>query len=189
MRQVIIYANGFYNYSAHLGGWGTVIVYGEHTKELSGVFKDGNQYHACLMAALEGLRALKKEGLDVLILSSSSNMISPMQHRNRIERRLAAGEQSGEALWRELLQKMDKQHVTAGLIPMDSNDKYNRKSLSLGRQYIKLIPIFGTEEASSEKSTRPNGDAYKRGCNLMTMNGCIRQVKIEAKKNSLGSNH
>jgi ribonuclease HI len=59
MKHVTIYTDGACSGNPGPGGWGAVLVYGEHEKELSGGEKDTTNNRMELMAAIASLNALK----------------------------------------------------------------------------------------------------------------------------------
>ena len=56
----------------NIGGWGTILKYGDHEKELYGGEANTTNNRMELTALLEGLKALKRPGLDVEVFSDSS---------------------------------------------------------------------------------------------------------------------
>lgn len=59
--KVIIYTDGACSGNPGPGGWGAVLIAGENRKELSGGEKNSTNNRMELMAAIEGLNALKRE--------------------------------------------------------------------------------------------------------------------------------
>ncbi len=59
MKHVTIYTDGACSGNPGPGGWGAVLVYGEHEKELSGGEHDTTNNRMELMAAIASLGALK----------------------------------------------------------------------------------------------------------------------------------
>ena len=60
----------------NFGGWGTILEYGEHTKELYGGGANTTNNRMELMAVIEGFKALKREGLEVEVFSDSSYVMN-----------------------------------------------------------------------------------------------------------------
>lgn len=58
-RQVTIYTDGACSGNPGPGGWGAVLIYGEHEKELSGCEAETTNNRMELTAAIEALKALK----------------------------------------------------------------------------------------------------------------------------------
>ena len=60
----------------NFGGWGTILEFGEHTKELYGGEKNTTNNRMELTAVIEGFRALKRDGLKVEVYSDSSYVMN-----------------------------------------------------------------------------------------------------------------
>lgn len=58
-KQVVIYTDGACSGNPGPGGYGVVLLFGEHRKELSGGFRLTTNNRMELLGAIEGLRALK----------------------------------------------------------------------------------------------------------------------------------
>lgn len=74
MRQVDIYTDGACRGNPGNGGWGTILVYGKHEKELSGGERETTNNRMELTAAIEGLSALK-EPCEVTLYSDSKYLV------------------------------------------------------------------------------------------------------------------
>ncbi len=61
---------------SNIGGWGCVLRYGRSEKELCGGERDTTNNRMELTALIEGLRALKEEGLSLRIFSDSSYLVN-----------------------------------------------------------------------------------------------------------------
>jgi ribonuclease HI len=59
LEEVVIYTDGACLGNPGPGGYGAVLLYGEHRKELSGGFRHTTNNRMEIMAAIAGLRALK----------------------------------------------------------------------------------------------------------------------------------
>ena len=70
MKQVNIYTDGACSGNPGPGGWGTVLRFGEHEKELSGGEANTTNNRMELTAVIEGLRALKEPCLVTLTTDS-----------------------------------------------------------------------------------------------------------------------
>ncbi|HBN97027.1 MAG TPA: ribonuclease HI [Firmicutes bacterium] len=58
--RVKIYTDGACSGNPGPGGWGAILIHGSHEKELSGFVAETTNQRMELMAAIEGLRSLKK---------------------------------------------------------------------------------------------------------------------------------
>jgi ribonuclease HI len=61
------------------GGFGTILLWGGHKKELSGGYRFTTNNRMELMAVIAGLEALKKEGLKVTIYSDSQYVVKAVE--------------------------------------------------------------------------------------------------------------
>ena len=59
LKQVVIYTDGACSGNPGPGGYGVVMLFGDHRKELSGGFRRTTNNRMELLGAIEGLRALK----------------------------------------------------------------------------------------------------------------------------------
>ncbi len=70
MKKVEIYTDGACSGNPGAGGWGTILVYNGHEKELSGGEANTTNNRMEMMAVIEGLKALK-EPCEVVLTSDS----------------------------------------------------------------------------------------------------------------------
>jgi ribonuclease HI len=61
------------------GGYGTILIWGKHQKELSAGYRFTTNNRMELMAVIAGLEALKKEGLRVTIYSDSQYVVNAVK--------------------------------------------------------------------------------------------------------------
>ena len=108
MKAVTIYTDGACSGNPGPGGWGTILQFGPHQKELSGYEAATTNNRMELMAAIEGLRALK-EPCDITLYSDSAYLVNSFQ-RGWIDGWQRNGWQTAakkpvenQDLWQELL--------------------------------------------------------------------------------------
>lgn len=70
-NEIIIYTDGASRGNPGPGGFGTILMFGKHRKEISGGYKKTTNNRMELMAVIEGLKALKTNNLPVKIFSDS----------------------------------------------------------------------------------------------------------------------
>lgn len=78
MKKVILYTDGACSGNQHdenLGGWGTVLTYGDHQKELFGGEANTTNNRMEMQAVIQGLASLTSKDLIVDIYSDSSYVI------------------------------------------------------------------------------------------------------------------
>ena len=116
MKQVIIYTDGACAGNPGHGGFGTVLLYGEHRKELGGGFRRTTNNRMELLAVIEGLQALNRP-CEVTIFSDSKYIVDAVNKgwarrwqangwkRNREDKAL------NPDLWARLLELLDTHDV------------------------------------------------------------------------------
>lgn len=117
MKQVTIYTDGACSGNPGPGGWGAILMYGAHKRELSGGEADTTNNRMELTAVITGLAALK-EPCEVTLYSDSRYIIDAIQKgwakkwqanhwmRNAKEPALNAD------LWEQLLGLLERHPVT-----------------------------------------------------------------------------
>ena len=71
MPNVFIYTDGACSGNPGPGGYGTILTFGKHEKEMSEGYQRTTNNRMELMAVVKGLEALKQEGLDVTVVTDS----------------------------------------------------------------------------------------------------------------------
>lgn len=79
MKEVIIYTDGASRGNPGPGGYGAILKWGSHSKELSAGYKRTTNNRMELMAVIAALEALKKEFLNIVIYSDSQYVVKAVQ--------------------------------------------------------------------------------------------------------------
>ncbi len=77
--KITIYTDGAARGNPGPGGYGTVLLAGNHRKELSGGFRKTTNNGMELLAVIIGLEALKKEGFEVMVFSDSKYVVDAVE--------------------------------------------------------------------------------------------------------------
>jgi ribonuclease HI len=77
--MIRIYTDGAAQGNPGPGGYGTIMKYGGHEKELSEGFRLTTNNRMELLAVIKGLEAIKKEGLPVTIYSDSKYVVDSIE--------------------------------------------------------------------------------------------------------------
>ncbi len=75
-QEITIYTDGSSRGNPGPGGYGAVLMFGKHRKELSGGYKHTTNNRMELMAVIEGLKALKTKNIPVTIYSDSQYVVN-----------------------------------------------------------------------------------------------------------------
>src|SRR4051812_9076074 len=78
-QELIIYTDGASRGNPGPGGYGAILQYGGRSKELSAGYRRTTNNRMELMAVIEALRALKREGLNITIFSDSQYVVKAVQ--------------------------------------------------------------------------------------------------------------
>ena len=100
-NQLIMYTDGASRGNPGPGGYGTILFWGGHSKELSGGYRYTTNNRMELMAVIAGLEALKKEGLSVTVYSDSQYVVKAVEQgwlRNWIATDFKGGKKNRD-LW------------------------------------------------------------------------------------------
>ncbi len=121
MAKLRIYTDGGCSNNqsdTNFGGWGAILEYGDHKKELWGGEKDTTNNRMELTAVIEAFKALKKEGQQVEVFTDSSYVAQCFRQKWYVnwERNGWKNSQKkaveNQELWEELLSLVRKHQVS-----------------------------------------------------------------------------
>src|SRR5688572_12785211 len=78
-KRLVIYTDGASRGNPGPGGYGVVLQWGKHGKELSGGYRRTTNNRMELMAVIAALEALNREGLDITIYSDSQYVVKAVE--------------------------------------------------------------------------------------------------------------
>ena len=141
MKKVTLYTDGACSGNPGIGGWGVVLLYGEHTRKLSGSEAETTNNRMELTAVIEGLKKLKYP-CDVDVYSDSAYTVNGF-----LEGWVYAWEKSGwkkadrkpvlnDDLWRELLRLTRVHGVTFHKVKGHADNELNNTCDELARKAI-----------------------------------------------------
>lgn len=116
MKQVTIYTDGACSGNPGPGGWGAILLYGAHKKELSGGAPDTTNNRMELTAVIEGLKALKEPCM-VTVYSDSKYFCDGVQKgwvygwKKRGWKKSDGKPALNPDLWEELLTQLGRHQV------------------------------------------------------------------------------
>ena len=79
MARIRIYTDGGASGNPGPGGYGALLLYGEHRKELSGGFRRTTNNRMGLLAVITALEALKRPGMAVDVYSDSKYVVDAVE--------------------------------------------------------------------------------------------------------------
>lgn len=112
MALVEIFTDGACSGNPGKGGYGTILRFGPHEKELSEGYRLTTNNRMELMAVIAGLEALNKEGLQVRITSDSEYVVNAVSKGWVFNwERKNFKDKANPDLWKRFLVSYRKQHI------------------------------------------------------------------------------
>ncbi len=152
--QVTIYTDGACAGNPGPGGYGAVLIHGDMRKELSGGFRRTTNNRMELMAAIEGLRALKRPArvtlyTDSRYLADAINLGWVNGWKARGWRKSNKAPALNVDLWKLLLEQLARHHVTIQWVEGHAGVRENERADQLSVAAAKdrnLPPDTGYED-------------------------------------------
>ena len=125
MKTINIYTDGACSGNqneTNIGGWGAILEYGNHIKEMHGGEKNTTNNKMELSALCEALAALKEKGLKVNVFSDSSYLVNCFKEQWYIKWQKNGWMTSAKAavenreIWEKLIALMDGQEMQFYLV-------------------------------------------------------------------------
>ncbi len=113
MAKVTMYTDGGASGNPGPGGYGTLLMYGEHVKEMSEGFRLTTNNRMELMAVIVGLEALTRDGVEVDVYSDSKYVVDAVMKRWVFNwEKKGYKDKKNPDLWQRFLRIYRKHHVT-----------------------------------------------------------------------------
>ncbi len=128
MAVVEIYTDGAARGNPGPGGYGTILKFGPHEKELSGGFRKTTNNRMELLAVIKGLEALTRDGLDVNVFSDSKYVVESVEKRWVFGwERIAFKKKKNADLWKRFLPLYRKHNVRFYWIRGHNDHPFNER--------------------------------------------------------------
>jgi len=111
------------------GGYGTILMWKGHVKELSGGYRLTTNNRMELMAVIAGLEALKKEGLNIVIHSDSQYVVKAVEQgwlKNWIATNFKGGKKNKD-LWLRYFDLSEKNNIKFTWVRGHADNPYNNR--------------------------------------------------------------
>jgi Ribonuclease HI len=144
MKEVTIYTDGACSGNPGPGGWGAILLYGNHRKELSGGEAMTTNNRMELLSAIRALQALK-EPCKVHLHSDSAYLVNGFkmkwvenwQRNGWVNSRKQPVE--NQDLWKKLLSEMERHEVVFHKVKGHADNEFNNRCDELARAAIKKL--------------------------------------------------
>ncbi len=140
-KKIIIYTDGACSGNPGKGGWGAILKYGDHTKEISGYAELTTNNKMELQAVIEALKLIKKD-YDIEIFTDSSyvkNGITSWINTWKLNNWKTSKRESvkNKELWLELDELRQKYNINWNWVKGHADDELNNRVDELARLEIK----------------------------------------------------
>ncbi len=141
MEEVIIYTDGACSGNPGPGGWGTILMYKDNKKEISGGLKNTTNNVMELTAVIEGLKLLKFP-CNVHLYSDSAYVVNAFNQnwiKNWVKNNWKTSDKKdvkNKELWQELLSLTKTPKVTFHKVKGHADNEFNNRCDELARMAI-----------------------------------------------------
>ncbi|MFN0048269.1 MAG: ribonuclease HI [Cytophagales bacterium] len=150
--MVEIFTDGACSGNPGRGGYGVILRYNQHIKELSAGFRVTTNNRMELLATIAGLEALNKEGLDVTIISDSEYVINSVTKGWVFNwERKAYKDRANADLWKRFLISYRKHQVQFKWVRGHTGHPENERCDALAVAASRKKDLFVDEGFESEK--------------------------------------
>ncbi len=128
-KQLIIYTDGAARGNPGRGGYGTILMWGNTKKELSGGYRYTTNNRMEIMAVIAGLQTLKKVNLDITIYSDSQYVVKAVQEgwlKNWIATNFKGGKKNKD-LWLHYHDLAEKNNIRFVWVKGHASNPYNNR--------------------------------------------------------------
>ncbi len=128
-NELIMYTDGSSRGNPGPGGYGTVLFWGGHRKELSQGFRRTTNNRMELMAVIAGLEALKKDGIKITVYSDSQYVVKAWEQgwlKNWIATNFKGGKKNKD-LWQRFYELSKKNTIRFVWVRGHADNPYNNR--------------------------------------------------------------
>jgi ribonuclease HI len=129
LSKIIIYTDGSSRGNPGPGGYGVILMYGHHRKEMSKGFRKTTNNRMELMAVIAGLEALTKKHIPVEIYSDSQYVVKAIKERwlDKWIRTNFAGGKKNQDLWMRYHELSQDFRVTLHWVKGHASNPFNNR--------------------------------------------------------------
>lgn len=128
-EPVLIYTDGSSRGNPGPGGYGIILKYGGHERELSKGFRNTTNNRMELLAVIEGLKALRKKGISVIVYSDSQYVVKAIKEgwlKKWIANNFKGGKKNPD-LWKELYSLLQENEINFRWIKGHADNPFNNR--------------------------------------------------------------
>jgi ribonuclease HI len=154
-NELIMYTDGSSRGNPGPGGYGTILFWGDHRKELSGGYRRTTNNRMELMAVIAGLEALKKEGMKITVYSDSQYVVKAVEQgwlKNWIATNFKGGKKNKD-LWLHFHELSKKNTIRFVWVRGHADNPHNNRCDELATAaadgaHLDVDKVFETESSA-----------------------------------------
>jgi ribonuclease HI len=127
--DITIYTDGAARGNPGPGGYGVLLMSGVHRKELSQGYQHTTNNRMELMAVIAGIKAMKKEGMNITVYSDSQYVVKAVEQgwlKNWIKTNFKGGKKNPD-LWKEYYQLAQKHQIKFIWVKGHASNPFNNR--------------------------------------------------------------
>lgn len=151
--DITIYTDGASRGNPGPGGYGVILMSGNHRKEISAGYQHTTNNRMELMAVIAGLKALKKDGMKVTIYSDSQYVVKAVQEgwlNTWIKTNFKGGKKNPD-LWKEYYHLAQQHHIRFVWVKGHADNPFNNRCDELATEAADGNDLLTDEGYESEK--------------------------------------
>ena len=156
--QITMYTDGASRGNPGPGGYGTILMSGQHRKELSQGYRLTTNNRMELMAVIAGLQALKKKGMKVTIYSDSQYIVKAVEQgwlKNWIATNFKGGKKNRD-LWMRYYDLANDHQLKFVWVRGHADNPYNNRCDELATAASDGINLLEDEGYLEDKNNLAN---------------------------------
>ncbi len=128
-NQILLYTDGAARGNPGPGGYGVVLMYGKHQKEISGGFRLTTNNRMEIVAVIEGLKSITNKEIPVAIYSDSQYVVKAINEGwlNKWINTNFKGDKKNPDLWREIYLLLKQIKATFHWVKGHASNVYNNR--------------------------------------------------------------
>ena len=156
-KELIIYTDGAARGNPGPGGYAAILMWGDRSKEIAAGYRRTTNNRMELMAVIEALRSLNREGLNIIIYSDSQYVVKAVQEgwlKNWIATNFKGGKKNKD-LWLQYAKLAEKHNIRFKWVRGHAENAYNNRCDELATAAadggnLRVDEVF--ENASGDKT-------------------------------------
>ena len=153
---IVIYTDGAARGNPGPGGYGAILQYGKHVKEIAAGYRLTTNNRMELMAVIAALEALKKDGLNITIYSDSQYIVRSVQEgwlKNWLESNFKGGKKNKD-LWTRYAELAQKNNIRFVWVKGHAENVYNNRCDELATEAADHQAYLVDEEFEKNREMR-----------------------------------